>query len=323
MGSIGVLVSAGQRYEDPSKISFLGSLEDVPRGGYEPDEHVRDMDLDGIRGEIIYPSVGLRLFRIPDTGLLSAICRTYNDWLADFCSSYPDRLKGIAMVNVDEVEEGVEELNKAKKLGLVGGMISVYPQEDRQYRNPDYERLWAAAEELDMPLSPHIGTNRPAQGIGLFSVDSAAQTVEARVNIDPPVRMSLAALVFSGVFERYPGLKVVSVEHELAWIPYFIRMLDYVYRERTEQATYRFEGDTLPSMFMRRNVFHSFQEDDLGIQLRNHIGVDTLMWGSDYPHAESTFPRSQEVLKEILAGVPDDECSKIVGGNAARLYHFD
>ena len=326
LGSLGTTVGAGQRFIDPSKMTTKAKLEEIPRGAYDPDEHVRDMHLDGVDAGVIYPSVGLRVFRVPDSGLLTAIFRTYNDWLSEFCGAYPDLLKGIAMVNVDDVQEGIEELKRARKLGLAGAMISVFPQEGRSYKHPNYEPLWATAQDLDIPLSLHTGTSRPPGGVGVggFTLPTPATLgpPENRANTEFPVRLSLAALVFWGVFERYPNLNVLSVEHELAWVPYFIRELDYVYRERPEQAVYRFKGDAIPSDFMRRNVWYSFQEDDLGIQLRHHIGVDRLMWGSDYPHAESTFPRSREVINEIMEGVPGDERDQIVGRNAAQLYHF-
>ena len=326
MGSMGTLVGAGLRYTDPSKITFLASMDDVPRGGYDPDEHVRDMDVDGVKSEVIYPSIGLRMFRIFDSRLLSAVFHAYNDWLAEFCNTYPDRLKGIATINVDDVQEAVGELKRTRKLGLVGAMISVLPPEKRSYRHPDYEPLWATAQDLDIPLSLHIGTQRPTMEEGRFTgfLQAGVRSAEVELaNMDPPVRMSLAAMIFSGVFDRYPNLKVISVEHGIGWLPFVLRMMDFLYRERQEQAFYRFKGDTLPSDFMRHNVSFSFQDDDLGIRLRDMIGVDSLMWGNDYPHAESTFPRSLEILDEILVGVPDEERAKISGGNCARLYHFN
>src|SRR2546428_640425 len=95
------------------------------------------------------------------------------------------------------------------------------------------------------------------------------------------------------------------------------------YRERHEEALYRFKDGWRPSDFFHHNVFLSFQEDEVGIRLRDIIGVDNMMWGSDYPHSESTFPQSRQILAQLLAGVPENECAKIVGGNTARLYHFD
>jgi len=113
------------------------------------------------------------------------------------------------------------------------------------------------------------------------------------------------------------------VEFELAWVPHLLSTMDYTYRECHEEALYRFKDGMRPSDFFHRNVFLSFQEDDIGILLRDVIGVDNMMWGSDYPHSESTFPQSRKILEQILAGVPEEEQAKIVGGNTARLYHFD
>ena len=322
VGALGLVTLAGTRFQAPEEITLRGSYGALRPGGYDPREHIKDMETDGVHGELLYPSIGLFLFKVADSQLLSAICRTYNDWLAEFCNEYPDRLKGIAMLNVDDIQAGIEELERCAKMGLAGAMISLYPSPDKLYDRPDYEPFWAAAQDLDMPISLHTATQRPGPlQPGLDTASS--QTATFRANIDFWVRCSLSDIIYSGVFERYPRLKVSAVEFELSWVPYFLRMLDYVYIERQEQASYRFKNDMMPSDFFHTNVYLSFQEDDLGIQMRHIIGVDSLMWGSDYPHAESTWPRSQEILEEMLGGVPEDEKSKIAGGNAARLYHFD
>ena len=130
-------------------------------------------------------------------------------------------------------------------------------------------------------------------------------------------------MVFSGVFERHPRLTLAIVEFELSWAPNVLTSMDYTYRERHGEALYRFKDGLVPSDFFRRNVVLSFQEDAIGIRLRDVIGVDNMMWGSDYPHSESTFPQSRQILAEILEGVPADEQAKIAGANTARVYHFD
>jgi predicted TIM-barrel fold metal-dependent hydrolase len=321
VGSIGLVSQAGVRFQAPEKITFAGSYQDVRPGGWDPLEHVKDMEIDGVSGGVLYTSNGLFFFRIPDSALLSAIFRAYNDWLAEFCRACPQQLKGIAMVNVDDASEGIKELQRAAKLGLSGGMIAVSPLPDRPYSLPMYDPFWAAAQDLGMPISLHTATQRP--GPGVPTLDNASQTATQRANIDYWVRTSLCDMLYAGVFERYPKLQVAAVEFELSWVPYFLRMLDYVYVERQQQATYRFKNQILPSDFFRSNVYLSFQEDDLGIRLRDLIGVDRLMWGSDYPHAESTWPKSQEILDRILAQVPEAEKAKIAGQNVARLYHFD
>jgi predicted TIM-barrel fold metal-dependent hydrolase len=134
---------------------------------------------------------------------------------------------------------------------------------------------------------------------------------------------SMCDMIFAGVFERYPGLRLAIVEFELSWVPYVLTNMDYCYRERHEEAFYRFKNQMQPSDFYYQNVALSFQEDEIGVRLRDVIGVDNMMWGSDYPHSESTFPRSREVLEEILQGVPAVERAKVVGLNTARWYNFD
>jgi predicted TIM-barrel fold metal-dependent hydrolase len=293
LSGIGLISNAGARFEAPETISPQGRFEDVHRGGYDPEQHLKDMALDGVAGEVLYPSQGLFYFKLADTPLMSAIFRAYNDWLAEFCRTDPARLKGIAMINLDDVQDGIKELERATRLGLSGAMITEYPAEDRRYDQPEYEPFWAAAAALDLPLSLHTATRRQGKIRG------------------------------AGPGTRHPRLTLAIVEFELAWAPHLLSSMDYTYRERHGEAIYRFKNGMLPSDFFRRNVVLSFQEDAIGIRLRDVIGVDNMIWGSDYPHSESTFPQSRKILAEILAGVPDDEQAKIAGGNTARVYNFD
>ena len=314
-------VQAGLRFEAPEKLTFEAKLEDVRLGGYIPEEHVKDQLSDGVEAGVLYPTVGLSLYRcIKDSELLTAIFRAYNDWIAEFCKPFPDRLRGIAMLNVSDVVEGVKELERCAGIGLAGAMITVYPHDSSPYNSPEYEPLWAAAQDLGTPLSLHFTTNRPAPGEAKSFIH--AMTHWDGTNIDHWVRMSLAHMTFSGVFERYPKLQVGSVEHELSWVPHFLDRMDYAYTQRGQGDAYQFKEDMLPSDYFHRNVFLSFQEDGLGIKLRDDIGLDNLLWGSDYPHAESTFPRSRQILEEILAECTEEEKAKIAGGNAARVYHL-
>ena len=322
----------GIRFDEPDKLSNQGTFDQVRLGGYIPEEHMKDMDADGVDVSVVYPTFGLLIYGVPDSELLTSLFSTYNDWLAEFCKPFPKRLKGIAMINVDEPREAVKELERCAKMGLAGGMITVYPPEEKGYFSPEYEPLWAAAQDLEMPLGLHLATNRPGPGQEFADLDTVRPAFIA--NGDHWIRMSLGHMVLSGVFERYPKLQIGSVEHELSWVPHFLDRLDYTYTQRAPQQGgtldaplgdiwYRFKEDMLPSDYVHRNVFFGFQEDSLGIRLRDVIGVDNLMWGSDYPHQESTFPKSMQVLEEILADCTEEEKAKIAGGNCARIYHFD
>ena len=159
-----------------------------------------------------------------------SLFRTYNDWVADFCSQSPDILKGIAMINVDDVTDGVKELERCAKMGMSGAMITVYPPETMSYDYPEYDPLWAAAQDLQMPLNLHIGTNRPHAGQEFVDFEAASRTFFT--NVDHWIRMSLGYMIFSGVFERFPKLQVGSVEMELSWAPHFLDRLDYNYTQR-------------------------------------------------------------------------------------------
>jgi predicted TIM-barrel fold metal-dependent hydrolase len=321
LSGIGLISNAGARFEAPETISGNARFEDVHRGGYDPEQHLADMRLDGVAGEVLYPSQGLFYFRVADPALMSAIFRAYNDWLAEFCRTDPARLKGIAMINLDDVALAIEELERTARLGLAGAMITEYPLEDRRYDRPEYEPFWAAAEALGMPLSLHTATRRQGKirGAGARTLrDASSRATKAFYPA-----LSMCDMIFSGVFERHPHLTLAVVEFELSWAPYLLTTMDYTYRERHEEAIYRFKDGMRPSDFFHRNVVLSFQEDAFGFRLRDVIGVDNMMWGSDYPHSESTFPRSRKILADILAGVPQEEQARIVGGTTARVYGFD
>ncbi len=256
--------------------------------------------------------------------MAAAICRAYNDWLTDFCSYDFKRLKGAALILVDDIDAAVRELSRCRSNGLGAALIPVYPDPDRPYSDPGYDPLWAAAADQEVPLGLHIGTNRqPVTVRGQFRALSASTLATQ----DHFVRQSLADLIFSGVFERHPRLRVGSVEHELGWAPYFVDTLDYTYTQRPNRpgwTRYR-DKEALPSDFFRRNVFISFMEDKRGLRDRDVLGVQGLVWGSDYPHTETTFPRSRDILAELFdaAAVPADQRQMIAFSNARALYSFE
>jgi predicted TIM-barrel fold metal-dependent hydrolase len=323
VGTLGAVIQAGQRFEDPSQIDFLGVWEGVRRAAYEPQAMIEELELDGVWGACLQPSQGLFWYRIPDSAMLSAICRAYNDWIADFCKPYPERLKGIGMLNVDDVDDACQELERCVQLGLVGVFIPVYPLPDRPYRHPIYERLWWTAQDLEMPLLLHIATNRGGIPGCEFTMNLDELTAAGRSTTDHWVRYSLTAMIFAGIFDRYPRLKVGSVEHEMGWIPHWLKQMDFTYRERPVFTKgWHSRAGMLPSDYWHRNMFVEFMEDDIGVQLRHIIGPDNMLWGNDFPHAESTWPQSQEFLDRLFAGTSEEDRRKITSDNAVKLFRF-
>src|ERR1700752_1840821 len=194
---------------------------------------------------------------------------------------------------------------------------------ERPYRDAVYDRLWATAQDLNQPLLLHIGTPRGGVPGCEFTADITELTGAGRSTSDYWVRYSLGAMVFAGVFDRYPRLKVGSVEHETAWIPHWLKQMDFTYLERPVFTKgWKSREGMLPSDYWRRNMFVEFMEDDLGVRMRDLIGVDNMLWGSDFPHAESTWPQSKQFLDRIFDGVPEEERRKIPSDNAAKLFGF-
>ena len=317
----------GARFQGLDKLKGPPRFSATAEGGYVPEKKLEAMDQDGIYQELMYPTVGLWLFRLPPTYPIAEIFGCYNDWVADFCNAAPERLRGIAMIDLVDIDRGTKELERVAKAGLAGAMISVFPELDRGYDLPMWDPFWAAAEETGIPLSLHIGTNRQVPETTRISGDTASSKftpAQDRADFSTVahwVEMSLARIIYAGVFERHPGLKLVSAEHSAGWAAHFQEQLDYNYTQRRQRSDWvRFKAGAMPSDFFKSNVFISFQEDSLAMKMRDEIGINTLMWGSDYPHTETTFPRSLPILGEMLDGLSEADQHKILVDNASRAY---
>jgi predicted TIM-barrel fold metal-dependent hydrolase len=309
---------AGLRFEGQAALKVDFHYSDVREGAYTPAIFLDDNAADGVWGSVVYPSVGVTLFQYHDEAVLGILARAYNEWIAEFCAHDPNRLRGVAILDAENVAGAVVELERVVADGLRAALITVSPFPGNGYELDRYNPLWEAVAGLGVPLSLHIATDREAEMVGKLYFEAGV------TNCDGAVRDSLARMIFSGVFERYPTLRVGAVEFESGWVAHFSERMDYTYTQRERQVGWaRFADGVIPSDFMRRNVFVSFQEDPVGIHCRHLIGVDRLLWGSDYPHTESTFPRSQQILDDVLKGVPDDERTRIVRDNTAAIYGFD
>jgi predicted TIM-barrel fold metal-dependent hydrolase len=315
------------------------------RADFAGDEHVRqtgleaarqserrlhELELDGVVGEVIYPDAG-EAHKVPfggglqqdqegeaDPARLAAGARAYNRWLAEFCAQAPERRAGIAVLTLHDIDAAVREVRWARSAGLRGGVLIPAGVGDLPfYHHPRYEPLWAVCAELDMPVNCHSGSGTPDYGAHRGS--SAIWLSE----IVWYARRPLTFLLWSGVFERHPTLKFVLSEQNADWAPYTIQALDRIY-ERPMFAHVRKELPLRPSEYWRRCCFiGASMLSPLECSMREEIGVGNLMWGSDYPHAEGTWPHSRDALRETFRGVPVDEVRAMLGGNAARVYGFD
>jgi predicted TIM-barrel fold metal-dependent hydrolase len=309
---IGMPGSAGKPTED---IRLEGRFDDVPKAAYDPEERVKAMDVDGVTAAVIYPTIAMRLHGARDPELKLACFQAYNRWAADFCAPHPDRTKAVGVVALNEIDQGIEELRQVAQLGLAAGFISVDPGGDVDYGGPEYDPFWAAAQDLDIPVSLHVGSEKQR-----WEKTRAPKASNQLLGI----QRSLAQMVLGGVFDRFPKLKIVSAENQVGWVPYFMQSTDHFYtRMAALHGPDRIDLALLPSEYLRRQVSFTFIPfDTWWVPIRDRIGVDRILWSSDYPHTESTWPNSRKVVEEMFQGVPEDEQQQMAGGNAAQLFGF-
>ncbi len=311
--SMMALANAGQRPED---LRAASRYDEIRPGGWDPAARLQDMAQDGIDAEVVYPSLGMQFFKITDAPFLQAIQRAYNDWVADFSAARPKQLKGVAMIAVDDIAWAVAELRRAKKKGLCGAMIPGTPSPDQGFHTPYYDTFWAAAEELGMPISLHVTTGRVTE----FDVSRYYTSYGTLPHF---IAEGITDMIFSCVFERFPKLRIVSAENDIGWIGNLLERLDHFYKRYHFKRNEQLAGGLLPSDVFRQHVSATFIRDRSGVKIRHEIGLGNIMWSSDYPHSDSTWPNSAKTLEEHFEGVPERDRRAIVCDNAARLYGFN
>lgn len=284
----------------------------VRPSAWDPAERLTDQDRDGVAGEVLYPSLGMPLFQLEDGELRAASFRAYNEWLAEYCAPSPRRLAGVAMISLDDPESGARELERTTKKGLRGAMVWGDAPEERPYGDPSYDPFWAAAQDLGAPLAFHILTERRSK-------NWTRTVMKYYPTLHHMVQRTLRDLILGGVLERFPRLQIVSVENDVGWIPHFLQRLDHSY-EKYRYLEPHGAIPNPPSFYFHRQVRATFQDDLVGVRMRDVIGTDNLMWASDFPHSDSTWPHSREVIAKDFAGVPAAELRKMICETAGNLY---
>ena len=292
--------------------------------GWDPAERIKDQDVDGVQAEVLYTTLGMPLFGLHDADLQRACFRVYNDWVAEFASYDKRRLHAIALISLEDINEGAKELERAKKIGLKGAMIWGAPPAERPYWHKSYDPFWQVAQDLEMPLSLHVITGKkPPRS---KEEQQKARTrepsfIRGYMNILHEVQRSLTDIICGGVLMRFPRLKIVSAENDSGWLPHYMYRLDHAFEKFG--ALMEEPLDMKPGDYVRRNVWATFQDDPVGPMLVQFFGEDNFMWASDFPHTDSTWPHSLDVIARDFKQVPESVKRKIVCENAARLYQID
>jgi predicted TIM-barrel fold metal-dependent hydrolase len=305
-------VGAGRPLQDlGKKIAWA----DVNPAAFDSSTRLEVQDQDGVRAEVIFPTVGMFLHGHPDIDYAKACLDAYNRWMVEYCSRDPERLIGVAQISLRTVRDGLVELEAAKSMGYKAVMLPGEPLEE-DYHHPMYDEFWSACEQFHLPVNFHILSSRAEL--------NAARTKTRGPHICGHHRFVrgnqdvISLFIFGGVFERHPKLQIVAVESDASWVPHFLTRMDnsynrYFYMENVTLPR-------LPSEYFRENVYVTMQDDYPVGQMTHILPMERVLWANDFPHGDAIWPYSSDVLRRLTQDMSDDHIKMIVHDNVAKLY---
>lgn len=312
--AIGFIDGAGfgvrERAERAKKIRFA----DIREAAYRGRARLAFMNLDGIAAEVLYASIGMGLCMHRDPEYKDACMKAYNRWLQSMCSEAPDRIFGLAQTAVLSVDSAIEDFRRAREMGMVGMMMPGRPVY-ADYDHPDYDALWECAEDLDLPICFHILTSRE----GSLTMQPRGHEMNNFLAIIRAVQDVVGLFVLGGVFERHPKLKLVCAEGDAGWMPHYMHRMDHAAKFNAENGIIK-GLSKLPSEYIRTNVRMTFQDDPTAFNSLHQMPYTQLLWASDFPHTDSTWPLSLQLIAEQTAHLTEEQRQAIMRGNVAKLF---
>jgi predicted TIM-barrel fold metal-dependent hydrolase len=308
-----------------------GRVSDARAGGWMPKARIADMDEDGIDTAILFGGGPLGT---SNTELYMASFGAYNSWLSDFCAFAPKRFVGVGYVPMQDVDVAIAMMRDCVARGLKAINIPAFPMGkmaslnggdaqtlaltgdvngDRSYADAEFDPFWKVACELGVPITIHLGGRAVRFTEPKFFL---SDLLMSKFGMGEPI----AIMIYGGVFQRFPDLKLVSVESGVGWFAFAANYMDETWHKQRYWTNSILEKP--PSHFMERNIYGSFIHDRAGILMRNLPGAGNIMWSSDYPHSETTYPHSMAKIDELFEGVPEDDKRMIVGERAKILYNL-
>jgi len=324
-GLVNGMGSAGREYvpgeiHRSDRMAAQGLYEDGQRGVRrltDPELRVRDQELDGVRGEVLYGILGAAN-RLNDPEAAAEVMRIYNSWLAEFCASNPDRFAGIACIPNHDVGAAVAEIERVTKRGIVRGLEIANTLDMKPLYHHHWNPLWEAVDASGLPVHIHTIGGRQPEPEGLTQLEWRAAFATFITGFQLKMADKLMEAIYGGVLERYPGVRLVIGEAGIGWIPYVLEHMDLEWEDQFRDLELKMK----PSEYWRRQCYATYQSDPIGIRLIDVLGEDNVMWGSDFPHPDGVWPDSQEFIAREMAGVEPRVQRKVLWENAARLYGF-
>jgi predicted TIM-barrel fold metal-dependent hydrolase len=296
--------------------------EELARAGYDPAARVKFQERAHIEAEVLNPTVMTAIMQSQYLDVVRASAQVFNDWMAELSSYDPRRLLGVGVVPLDDVEWAVNELQRIRKKNIRSVMIHTdAPTSYPPYRDRVYDPFWAAAQDLDVPITLHIITGRVVDPLLYFTTPKEhEESPRALLDLFYEVMGPLAnEFIFGQIFDRFPRLKLICSEFEISWIPTFMYRLDQMQSALSALMPLP-KLKLAASDYMRTRVWHGTIDDPYARDVIPRIGVDQIMWGSDFPHIRSIGLEAHDTLSRLFEGVPPRDVEKIVGGNVAKVF---
>lgn len=316
----GLMAAAGR---DPAELKNAGKLfTELHRGGWDPEARLADQDRDGVAAEIIYPTVGMVICNHPDIAYKRACFAAYNRWIEEFQSGAPDRLYALPLSAIASVDEAIADFRSFKDKGFKGVMLPGFPGTDVDYDDPSFDRLWSVAEELDLPLSFHVFAGGKDDGGMRYGTGHRGPPMNRWGDVINANQALIGMFILSGIFERHPKLKLVGVEGDAGWAPHYMYRMDHAFEKHRYWLKPGADLKQKPSTYFNENIYLTFQDDWIAFKLTHLMNPRRLMWANDFPHSDSTWPVSQELLEAHTAHLSEQERSWILRDNVRELYNL-
>ena len=318
--------AAGRRYvpgeiHRSDRMAEQGLYSDGEKGIRRlttPELRVKDQDIDGVKAEVLYGVLGAS-GRLDDDEASTEMLRIYNEWLADFCEGYEDRFAGLASIPSHSVDDAVKEIERVAKRGKLKGIEVANSHEMAPLFDPSWEPLWALAEESRLPVHYHtIGPRIDYDFEALAPLQRRQAFAVHITGFQLAMSKILMELLYGGVLESHPQMKVVIGESGIGWIPYILDHMDLEWEDQFKDLTLTMR----PSEYWRRQCYATYQSDPIGLRLLDILGEENIMWGSDFPHPDGVWPDSREFIDREFEQISNEVRQKIVCDNAANLYRL-
>jgi predicted TIM-barrel fold metal-dependent hydrolase len=319
MGSAGREYVPGEIHRS-DRMASTGLYDDGRKGIRrltDPELRLKDQERDGVQAEVLYGILGASM-RLHDDEAATEMLRIYNQWLGGFCCTHPDRYAGLASIPGHDIGAAVAEVKRVAADGVLRGLDIANRPDIPPFWDSCWKPLWEIAEEAKLPVHLHtIGGSLPDFRKLEPKVGRAAFATTI-TSFQMYMSLPLMAIIFAGVLEHHPGLRMVIGESGIGWIPYILDHMDLEWEDQFKDLDLKMK----PSDYWRRQCYATYQSDRIGIKLLDEIGENNIIWGSDFPHPDGIWPDSQEYIQRELGHLPSATRHAIVCGNAAKLYGF-